>query len=301
MHLLSDELSEARAIGGSLLEQTRKVLPAFLERADKPDRGGATIAYRANTFAKIKKLAEDLLPPNHTSTSVEAVQLTGYNLRNELDVVADMLYEHSDLSLEELQNEVADWPYERKQEVFKAYMGERLNRRQRPGRALEKIHYNFDIVSDYGVFKALQRHRMVDDFNWQTASPRLGYDVPKLVEEAGLAESFEQCFDLSLELYSLLQSEHGPLLAQYAVLQGHKLRWKTTFNAREAFQMLELRTGPQGHPEYRRIAQEMYAKIAEIHPMLADAMIFINKDEDPELTRLAAERYTQYKLEQLDA
>ena len=41
-------------------------------------------------------------------------------------------------------------------------------------------------------------------------------------------------------------------------------------------------------------------KLAEVHPLLAEAMIFVNQDEDPELTRLAAERYTQFKLQKLD-
>ncbi|MDB5181813.1 MAG: thymidylate synthase, partial [Candidatus Saccharibacteria bacterium] len=298
MHLLSDELLEARELGQQLLTEARKVMPVFLERADKPERGGAMVAYRANTHAKVKELAHDLLPMHHAAIT-DPVTLVKYTTRNELDIVPDMLYEHSGLPLEQLQTEVSKLDYESKVEVFRSYMGERLNRRHRPGRALEKIHYSFDIVSDYGVFKALQRHRMVDDMNWQEVSPRLGYEVPKLVEEAGLTEQFEKCFDLSLDLYSRIQAVHGQLLAQYAVLQGHNVRWKVTINAREAFQMLELRTGPQGHPTYRKIAQQMYQKIAEIHPLLAEAMIFINKDEDPELTRLAAERYTQFKLSQL--
>jgi dTMP kinase len=299
MHLLSDELPEAREVGKQMLEQMRKVVPVFLERADKPDRGGATIAYRANTFTAVRQLAQDLLPSQHTAPS-EPVTLVSHTMANELDIVADMLYEHSDLPLAQLKQQVSTWPYEQKLEVFKAYMGERLNRRHRPGRALEKIHYSFDLVSDYGVFKALQRHRMVDDLQWQELSPRLGYDVPKLVEEAGLVESFERCFELSLELHSALQASQGALTAQYAVLQGHNLRWKLTINARQAFQMLELRTGPQGHPAYRLLSQQMYQKIADIHPMLAEAMIFVNQGEDPALARLAAGRYTAYKLQQLD-
>jgi len=299
MHLLSDELSEAHTIGQQILNEARKVAPVFLERADKPDRGGATVAYRANTYQAVKKLAGELLPANHTPETAP-VTLTEYTPHNELDIVADMLYEHSDLPLQTLRNEVATWPYQRKLDVFAAYMGERLNRRHRPGRALEKIHYSFDLVCDYGIFRDLQRHRMVDDLEWQALSPRYGYDIPKLVEEAGLTDSFEQCFDLSLELYSALQAGDHHLEAQYATLLGHKMRWKLTYNAREAFHFHELRTSPQGHPGYRRLVLEMHDKVAEVHPILAEAMKFVNQGEDPELARLAAERYTQYKLEQLD-
>lgn len=300
MHLLADDLPEARTVGQQILDEARKTDAAvFLERADKPDRGGSAIAYRANTYHTVQQLAKELLPANHTSQAAPVV-LNDYAPHNELDVVADMLYEHSDLPLKQLQEEVASWTYDQKQQSFAAYMGERLNRRHRPGRALEKIHYSFDLVCDYGIFRDLQRHRMVDDLQWQSLSPRLGYDIPQLVEEAGLTEAFEQCFDLSLQLFSTLQATH-PLEAQYATLLGHRMRWKVTMNAREAFHFIELRTAPQGHPGYRKLVMQMYEKVAEVHPLIADAMRFVNKDEDPELSRLAAERYTQYKLTQFDS
>jgi dTMP kinase len=300
MHLLSDELPEAQAAGQSLLEQGRQVMPTFLERADKPERGGATIAYRANTQEATAKLAKKYLPNSHAHTTTQPVTLVDFWPKNELLLVPDMLYEYSNLSLEQLQSEVNSWPYDQKTAVFKTYMGERLNRRHRPGRALEKAHYSWDLVCDYGIFRDLQRHRMVDDMNWQLLTPRYGYDVPKLVEEAGLTEQFEACFDISLKLHSLLQQAGYPLEAQYATLLGHKLRWKVTYNAREAFHFHELRTSPQGHPGYRKLVLQMHDKLAEVHPLLAEAMIFVNQDEDPELTRLAAERYTQYKLSQLN-
>jgi dTMP kinase len=299
MHLQSDELPEARKTGQQLLEQARKVIPMYLERADKPERGGAMIAYRANTAKGVKKLAEEYLPDSYNSTSTEAVSLVDYWPKNELLLVPDMLYEYCNMSLEQLQTEINNWPYDRKAEILKAYMGERLNRRHRPGRALEKAHYSWDLVCDYGIFRDLQRHRMVDDMNWQLLTPRYGYEIPKLVEEANLTEEFENCFDISLKLYSYLQKAGYTLEAQYATLLGHKMRWKVTYNAREAFHMHELRTTPQGHPGYRKLVLQMHEKLAEVHPLLAEAMKFVNQDEDPKLTRLAAERYTQFKLSQL--
>lgn len=299
MHLQSDELLEAQETGKHLLTEARKVVPMFLERADKPERGGAMIAYRANTYGAVKELATKELPANHSVDAGEPVTLTDFWPRNELDLVADMLYEHSSLPLHDIKDEVASWSYAKKQDVFTTYMGERLNRRMRPGRALEKAHYSWDIVCDYGIFRDLQRHRMVDDLQWQALTPRYGYDVPTLVEEAGLSDQFERCFDLSLELYSQLQAAGYVLEAQYATLLGHRMRWKITYNAREAFHFHELRTSPQGHPGYRKLVQQMHEKLAEVHPMMADAMKFVNQGEDEALTRLAAERYTQFKLQQL--
>lgn len=298
MHLQSEDLLEMRETGDKLLKEARKVVPAFLERADKPDRGGAVVAYRASTRKAVEALAHKYLPDT-LAAEADAVQLTDFWPRNEMDVIADMLYEHSNLPLEEIREEVSTWSYEQKYEVIQAYIGERLNRRHRPGRALEKPHYSWDLVCDYGIFRDLQRHRMVDDMEWQLLTPRYGYEIPQLVQEAGLTELFEQCFDISLELYSQLQAAGYHLEAQYATLLGHKMRWKVTYNAREAFHLHELRTSPQGHPGYRKLVKEMHEKLAEVHPILADGMKFVNKGEDEELTRLAAERYTQFKLNQL--
>lgn len=299
MHLMSDDLKEAQITGQKILDECRKVIPTFLERADKPERGGALVAYRANTAHKLQKLTTELLPQNY-SIDYQPVTLTNFWPKNELVLVADMLYENSSLSLKDIEREVEKWPYDKRVQVFKSYMGERLNRRHRPGRSLEKAHYSWDLVCDYGIFRDLQRHRMVDDMQWQQLSPRYGYDIPRLVEDANLSELFEQCFDISLDLYSQMQKSGYQLEAQYATLLGHKMRWKVTYNAREAFHFHELRTSPQGHPGYRKLVQDMHDKVAEVHPLMAEAMKFVNKGEDEELTRLAAERYTQFKLQQMD-
>lgn len=299
MHLMSEEFPEARITGQKLLDEARKTIPMFLERADKPDRGGAAIAYRANTRSGVKKLAQKYLPNNYGQHEIP-VRLSSVWPRNELDLVPDIVYEHSNLSLAEIKQAVSEWSYAKKASVLLAYIGERLNRRHKPGRALENAHYSWDLICDYGIFRDLQRHRMVDDLEWQELTPRYGYEIPELIEEAGLSEQYEKCFDLSLELHSKLQAAGYQIEAQYATLLGHKMRWKVTFNAREAFHLIELRTSPQGHPGYRKLAQQMFEKIADVHPLLAQGMKFVNQGEDAELTRLAAEKYTQFKLQQID-
>ncbi len=300
MRLLSEDLLESKETGKLLLTEARKVIPMFLERTDKPDRGGAMTAYKANNNKAMKQLANSQLNQKLPANNDESVTLVDVWPRNELDLVADMLYEYTDMSLNSIKNEVSTWTYDQKVATIKTYVGERLNRRHRPARALEKAHYSWDIVCDYGIFRDLQRHRIVDDLEWQELTPRYGYDMPKVIEEAGLSELFESCFDISLELYSQLQSAGYTESSQYATLLGHRMRWKVTYNAREAFHLHELRTGPQGHPGYRKLVNEMHQKLAEVHPLLAESMRFVNKDEDPALTRLAAERYAQFKLNNLN-
>lgn len=298
MHLLSEPLLEAREVGQQILTEARKVVPAFLERTDKPERGGASVAYRATNRQAMRDLAAKYLKPGTIES--DPVTLVNYWPKNEFDLIPEILFEASAASLEDIYLQVGQMSHEQKSEILSAAIGERLNRRHKPGRAFEITHYEFEITGDYGTFRDLQRHRIVDALEWQRLTPDLGYDVPELVKEAGFEADYQKCFDLSETLYHKLMNGGLEAEAQYATLLGHKMRYRLVLNARAAFHFLELRTSPQGHPGYRKICQMMYNKIAEVHPDIATAMKFINEGEDPGLTRLAAERATQFKLDQLE-
>jgi thymidylate kinase/thymidylate synthase ThyX len=268
--LLSDDLPEAHEAGRALLLEGRKVLPHFMEDTHAADQA----MYRATAQHKLRKLANTSLPDHHADRTPD-VQLVDIWPRNELDVLPEMLYPYSNLPLKELARVTSSWPYERKVEVFDAYMGNRKNHAQRPGRALEKIHYSWDLLSDFDTFRDLQRHRHVDGLEWQQLTPRYGYDVPKVIEEADLVDQYEACFELSLRLHSIMQEAGHDVEAQYATLLGHKLRWKVTYNAREAFHLHELRTSPHNRQNIQTLVREMHEKIAEKHPHIAEAIKFV--------------------------
>src|SRR4051794_40289401 len=78
---------------------------------------------------------------------------------------------------------------EQRASLVRDLVAERENRRHRPGRGFETLTYRFEIVSDYGAFRDLQRHRLLT-CQWQRLSPDLGADVPHEVEEAGLGGGF---------------------------------------------------------------------------------------------------------------
>ncbi len=302
MRLRAHPNQEARDCGESILREVRKVVPAFFERADKPERGGGTSAYLSQTAEQTSKLVHELLPDATPKAQPAGVKLTSYYPKNDLDLAADIAYADTNLSLADIKKKLKALPDADKLALFDSYFGERLNRRHRPGRALENAGYTFDLVCDYGIFRDLQRHRIVSDLRWQKLTPQLGYDIPELITKAGLQAEFKQAFAKSADLYAELHNafdDHGET-AQYATLLGHNMRWRISFNAREAFHLLELRTAPQGHPGYRKLGKKMFDEIAKVHPNIARHMLFINKDEDPELTRLAAERATQRKLDTLD-
>jgi hypothetical protein len=168
-------------------------------------------------------------------------------------------------------------------------VGERENRRHRPGRAFERTDYRFDVLADYGAFRDLQRHRMLT-IEWQRLSPRHGYDVPPEITAAGLDDTFVEALERSGALHDTLALDF-PEQAPYAVALAYRVRFVMQMNAREAMHVIELRTAPQGHPTYRAVCQEMHRLIAEQagHPAIAAAMTHVDHGAYA-LERLDAER-----------
>jgi dTMP kinase len=268
-NLLSYALPESYDAGKNLLTNARKLVPTFMDNSDL----ASDVAYRITNRKRLASIAKQYLHETYSSPAT-GVQLTGVFPRNELDVIADMLYGFSSSSLKELEEETTKWPYARKAEVLDAYIGKRAHHNQRPGRALEKVRYSWDLLCEFDTFRELQRHTTVDALDWQDLTPRYGYEVPKIIEDADLVDQFESCFDLSLRLYSAIQEAGYTHEAQYATLLGHRMRWKLTYNARAAFQIHELRSGPHNRPEVRKLVSEMHEKLCAVHPLIGEAMVF---------------------------
>jgi hypothetical protein len=201
-----------------------------------------------------------------------------------------MLYPHTDQSEHRIEARVRSMGVDERLAVIRAYVGQRSNRRHRPGRAFERTGYRFDVLADYGAFRDLQRHRMLT-IDWQALSPRHGYTRPEVLAAAGLADEFDLAMERSAELYDAL-AEPFPQQAPYAVSLAYRLRFSMQMNAREAMHTLELRSTPQGHPAYRTVAQDMHRLIAEKagHRALAEAMRFVDHSPEPGLERLESER-----------
>jgi thymidylate synthase ThyX len=293
LRLRSHPLPEARAYGELILTELRKVIPSFLRRVDVPDRGGAWSAYLATNREAMEGVAGRLFADDEVEPRPEVV-LVDWDPDGEDKVVAAMLYTYTDLPEDRLLARVRTMSVDDKLAVVRAYAGERHNRRHKPGRALERTGYRFDVLSDYGAFRDLQRHRMLT-IEWQSLGPSHGYEVPEAVTDAGLRGAYDDALARSAALYGDL-SQSLPAQAPYALALAFKLRYTMQFNAREAMHMLELRTGPQGHPTYRRVCQEMHRLIATQagHPVLAELMRFVDHEASG-LERLEAERRAEVR------
>jgi thymidylate synthase ThyX len=290
LRMRAHPLPEARAYADLMLTELRKVIPSFLQRVDLPDRGVVWSEYLAATERDTDAVVDRLWPDRHDTVGDPAsVRLVEWDADGEDKVLAAMCVPHTALPDEELARRVRALGPEDRRALMAAYVGERANRRHRPGRAFERTDYRFDVVSDYGAFRDLQRHRMLT-IEWQRLRPALGYDTPELVAEAGLADEYEASMARSAELYDALV-RLCPEQAPYAVALGYRIRYVIQMNAREAMHLVELRSGQQGHPAYRAVAQEMHRLIERQagHALIAGAMTHVDHT-DHELERLDAER-----------
>lgn len=289
LRLRAHPLAEARLCADRMLAELRKVIPAFLQRVDRPDRGVRWSQYLREVQEATAAQAAHLLQGIRAESRPE-VTLTDFDPEGELKVVAAALYAVSVLPDDQLLAHVRRMPHSERLRVLRAYVGERSNRRHKPGRAFERTSYRFDILADYGAFRDLQRHRMLT-IEWQPLSPAHGYEVPAELGALGAEGMWHAAMERAAELYHELERAGLGLVAPYALCLAFRVRFYLQMNAREAMHVLELRTGPQGHPAYRRVCQEMHRLIAEQagHRAIAEAMCFV--DHRPvTLERREAER-----------
>jgi thymidylate synthase ThyX len=292
MRLSVHPLAEARAYGRLVLAELRKVIPEFLTRVDQPERGVAWARYWREQRERTAEIAERLLAGIEPEER-EEVTLVDHDPEGELKVTAAVLYPYSDLPDDQLLELVRDLPSRERARILAASVGGRRNRRHKPGRAWERTAYRFDVLCDYGAFRDLQRHRPLT-IEWQRLGPSFGYEVPAAVEEAGLRSEWDRIMVRSRELHDEIVAAGLPEAAQYAVAMAYRVRFVMQMNAREAMHLTELRSSPQGHPTYRRVAQAMHREIARVHPALGAAFTYVSY-EDVDLERLEAERRAERK------
>jgi thymidylate synthase ThyX len=294
LRMRASPLEEVRRTADAMLEELREVIPAFVKRVDLEDRGVAWSRYLEETRAKTAAVADGLLGRERPLREPEVV-LTDFDPDGEEKVVTAALYAVSNLPESRLRERVRKMGKDDRLAILEAYVGDRRNRRHKPGRAFERTSYRFDILSDYGGFRDLQRHRLLT-LEWQRLSTDHGYEVPADVEAAGQGPAFREVMEEAARLHDGIRDAGLAEVAPYAVPMAYRLRYYMEMNAREAMHVIELRTTPQGHPAYRRICQTMHRLIADEagHEAIADAMRYADHT-DVDLARLEAERRTEAK------
>ena len=287
LHLLAHPLAEARAYGAMLLDELQHIIPSFVVRVPRPDRGGRWIEYLRERRDSAGAVADRLGLARGESEAAPSVRLLRAHGTEE-ELLAALVYEASAVSETEALRAVSSLGAEERAALVRELVGGRENRRHRPGRGFETLRYRFEIVSDYGAFRDLQRHRLLT-CQWQTLSPALGADVPHELADAGLAAEFERALDVSRGEYERLRAAGFAEEAPYALCLAFRIRYVLELDAREALHLIELRSGREGHPSYRAVAHEMRRAIADVHPSVGAAMTFVDDSTEERLERLLSE------------
>ncbi len=292
MRLAAHPLTEMREYGEMMLLELRKVIPAFLKRVDVEDRGVAWTRYWQDTRETVDEITGKTLL-GVTPEAREEVTIVDWDPDGEMKVAAAVLYPAGDLPDDQLLSIAREMSAEQRAELLTASVGRRANRRHKPGRAWERTQYRFDVLCDYGAFRDLQRHRPLT-IEWQRLTTSNGYETPPEIDEAGMLGDWTRVIDAGLAMEREMRAAGHEEVAQYAVPMAFRIRFVMQMTAREAMHLAELRSQPQGHPTYRRVAQAMHQAISRVHPAIGAAFEFMSYD-DVDLARLEAERRTEAK------
>jgi thymidylate synthase ThyX len=277
-------LTEAQDLGSAMHGELNQLIPSFVKRAQLNE-------YLADTTAAAKALATNS-PPATIASSNEPVTLIDYDLQAEEKIVAAILYTHSRQPLAQLRELSGKLGADERGKIFDEHFAKRRHRRDKLSRAFENVYYTFDIHGNLGLYRDLHRHRILTQER-QDFTTVHGYDTPPEIEEAGFKSEFDDCMKRAADLYEQIYRDL-PCQAQYVVPFAFKIRWYMKMNLREAVHMCELRTMPQGHPDYRFICQEMWRKIQSVHPALAKSGKFMDWQKY-RMGRLQSEMRTEFK------
>jgi thymidylate synthase ThyX len=292
LHLVGHPLPEARRYGELILEAIKAVMPSFVARVERPDRGGEWVTYLERRRAAGEKWAARLgldgADEGEDRPSVRLLHVDG----TEEQLLAALLFEASTRSEEAALAAVERMGEDERAQALADLVGERRNRRHRPGRGFEALRYRFEIVSDYGAFRDLQRHRMLT-VQWQALTPDLGAGIPEEVVAAGVGEAYARALDRSQAEYHRLAGAGLLDAAPYALCLGYRIRYVLDLNAREAMHLIELRSGREGHPGYRAVAHEMHRQVCAVHPAVGHAMTHVDGEREPRLERILSEMRTE--------
>ncbi len=289
LHLFASPLPEAHRYGELLLAELQKIIPSFVQRVERPERGGRWIDYLRSLKTESAAWAEKLGvgEPQSDTESGPYVRLLSHE-GDETHLAAALLFESTQASEYDTVAALEGFPQAELAALLGDLVGDRENRRHRPGRGYEALRYRFEIVSDYGAFRDLQRHRMLT-CQWQTLNPHLGAEVPDELDDAGVGDDFRRALDASRQEYERLCAAGLSDQAPYALSLAYRIRYILDLNAREAMQLIELRSGREGHPSYRAVAHAMWDQINAVTPAVAQAMTHVDRESEPRLERLMSE------------
>jgi thymidylate synthase ThyX len=294
--LAASDLDEEQNLALKIKKELDSTIKAFVRRSD--DKYGKAFQ---NYLKQVKKTSQSIVTKEIKSkkTLGGMTKLVDWESeKNSIDkIVTSIMYEQSpSTSYQNILLQVKKISKEKKIKIIKSLANIRLNRRHRPSRAFESVYYTFDLLNNFGMFRDLHRHRALT-LERQLLTTDHGYNTPNEIKILGINKEYKECMNKTKETFDKIRKKN-PEQGQYVVNFAYNYPYFIKFNLREACHLIELRTVPQGHVDYRRVAQQMYRQINKIHPNLSKIMKFVDLKEY-DLERFESEKRTEEKRKKL--
>lgn len=288
----SSELDEEVKLASKIKNELETTIKSFVKRADDK-YGKAFQSYLKNVKNKSKSITIKEIKSNPVKGTI--TKLIDYESeKNALEtIITSIMYEQSpSTSYQNIMQQVKKISTQRKIKIVNEFINIRTNRRHRPSRAFENTYYTFDFCNNFGMFRDLHRHRALT-LERQLLTTDHGYVQPKEIKIVGLEKEFKECMDNSKTTFEKIRKRF-PEQSQYIVNFAYNYPYFMKLNLREACHLIELRTIPQGHIDYRQVAQEMFKQINKVHPNLSKIIKFVDLKEY-DLERFESEKRTEEK------
>ena len=290
--LFSSELAEEKQLAIKIKNELDKMIKSFVSRSD--DKYGKSLQ---KYFNDIKKISCKSWKSNFHGKPIlgNSVKLVEFEPESGPinSIITALIFEQSpSISFDQILKNVKGMSKKSKIEIIKQLINARQNRRHRPPRAFEMTSYTFDLVTNFGMFRDLHRHRALT-LERQLLTTDHGFDIPSEIIELGIKKDFDDCMYHTKSIFQKIRRKF-PEQSQYIVNFAYNYPYYMKFNLREATHLIELRTVPQGHADYRKIAQEMCRLINKKHPRLSKIIKFVDMNQY-DLERFEAEKRTEEK------
>ncbi|MGY5139898.1 MAG: FAD-dependent thymidylate synthase [Candidatus Nitrosopumilus sp. Bin_571-38] len=292
----SSELKEEQDLALKIKKELDTTIKSFVRRADDK-YGNAFQKYLRDIKNKSKSITVKEIKSKPKKGTI--TKLVDYESeKKSIDtIITSIMYEQSpSTSYQDILQQVRKMSKEKKINIINEFIKIRTNRRHRPSRAFENIYYTFDLCNNFGMFRDLHRHRALT-LERQLLTTDHGYNMPNEINVLGISKDFKDCMNKTKEVFDKIRTKY-PEQGQYVVNFGYNYPYFMKFNLREACHLIELRTVPQGHVDYRRVAQQMFKEINKVHPNLSKIMKYVDMKEY-DLERFESEKRTEEKRKKL--
>ena len=292
----SSEIYEERDLASKIKKELDTTIKSFVRRADGK-YGKALQDYLRDLKKTARKITlEEIKPKKNMGVHIKLVDYESEN--DAIDkIITSIMYEQSpSTSYQNILQQVKKMTKENKSKIINSFAKLRKNRRHRPPRAFESTYYTFDLLNNFGMFRDLHRHRVLT-LQRQLLTTDHGYNIPDEIKILGIEKEFKDCMDMTKQTFDKIRKKF-PEQAQYVVNFAYNYPYFMKFNLREACHLIELRTVPQGHKDYRKVAQQMFNEINKVHPNLCKIIKFADLKEY-DLERFESEKRTVEKRKKL--